>query len=66
MESNTTIKRPEWLTDEKIEEYRGYIADCDNPYTKEEVVALPFDGARDMKRYRAYMAIEALTEYGLM
>ena len=66
MESNTSTKRPEWLTDDVIAEWRAWIAACDNPYTKEEVIALPFDGDRDMKRYRAYSAIEALTEFGLM
>ena len=40
-----------------------YIQD---PYTKEEVISLPFDGDCDMKRYRAYSAIEGLTKYGLM
>ena len=66
MESDTNVKRPEWLTDEVIAEWKAYVAECDNPYTKEEVIALPFDGDYDMKRYRAYSAIEGLTKYGLM
>ena len=66
MESNTSIKRPEWLTDDVIAEWRSWAAACDNPYTKEEVLSLPFDGGQDPKRYRAYIAIDGLTQYGLM
>ena len=63
---NTDIKRPDWLTEEAIADMRHDIEICDNPYTYEDIIALEFDGWCDSRRYNAYLAIDILSEYGLL
>jgi predicted kinase len=63
MESN--ISKPEWLTDEIIEDMRNDIAICSNPYTENDIDNLYFDGELDQLRLNAYNAIKTLTEYGI-
>lgn len=65
MDSNTYPKRPEWLTDEKIEFFRKAIAECPNPYTDKDISELEFDGLFDCARARARNGIEILSEYGI-
>lgn len=66
MDMNSNIKRPEWLTDEVVERYKEYIAECDNPYTEEEMEEIPLDGMVDIVRWRAHHARIVLEKYGLM
>ena len=63
---NKDIKRPDWLTEEAIADMRHDLELCDNPYTKEEVLDLEYDGWYDARRYNAYLAIDILSEYGLL
>ena len=65
MASNTK-NLPEWLTDEAIAVMKKDLEKCSNPYTQEEVEALPLDGTRDMRRYNAHVAKEILTKYGII
>lgn len=64
MDSN--IPKPDWLTDELIEELKLNIAECDNPYTDEEVGKINFDDYIDWKRYNAAIAKDILTKYGIV
>lgn len=68
MESNISFKRPEWLTDEEIEDMKKMIAKCPNPMTEEEFkhLDLDFDGYMDSNRLNAYKAKEILTKYGII
>ena len=61
------IKLPDWLTKEKIQEYREDLKTAE-PYTDKEVADLPFDGLEfwNMDKYRAYVAKDTLTKYGLL
>ena len=52
------------LSKEEIEMYRRWYAESE-PYTEEEIDAIPFDGDIDYKKYKAYQAIEMLTYYGI-
>lgn len=42
------------------------IADCDNPYTYEEMNEIDFDGYIDWGRYNAAAAKDILTKYGII
>lgn len=53
------------LSESRIKKMRENIRNCPNPYTEEEMNALPFDGVIDSARARAYMAIKILTEHGI-
>ena len=66
MDMNSNIKRPEWLTDEVIERYKVYLAECDNPYTDEELDEIGLDAMLDIERLRAYHARIVLEKYNLM
>lgn len=64
MDSN--IPKPNWLTDELIEELKINIAECDNPYTDEEMDKIDFNSFIDWKRYNAAAANEILAKYGIV
>lgn len=64
MDSN--IPKPDWLTDELIEELKIDIAECDNPYTDEEMNKIDFGGSIDWKRYNATAAKDILLKYGII
>ncbi len=66
MESNISIKKPDWLTDEVIKRFRTYLQNCPNPYTDEEFEKLPFDDLGDADRRHAHLAKKILTKYGLL
>lgn len=66
MASNIVLARPEWLTDELIEDMKKEVAECPNPYTEAEIAKLELDGDMDIKRYNAYVAKSTLTEYSLL
>lgn len=66
MDSNTNIPKPDWLTDDLIEELKIDIAECDNPYTDEEMDKIDFDGVIDWKRYNAAAAKDILLKYGII
>lgn len=66
MDSNKNIPKPDWLTDELIDEMKTDIADCDNPYTYEEMNEIDFDGYIDWRRYNAAAAKDILTKYGII
>ena len=63
---NSNIPKPDWLTDELIEELKIDIAECDNPYTDEEMDQIDFDGSIDWKRYNAAAAKDILSKYGII
>ena len=63
MESN--ILKPDWLTDEVIENLRNDIVNCPDPYTKEDIEKWGLDEAFDVERLNAYEAIDTLTHYGI-
>ncbi len=63
MELNTNLKRPDWLTDKRIERLRQYIIACPNPYIENDPEINTLDGDLDMERYNAYYAIKILTKY---
>ncbi len=66
MALNTTSARPQWLTDELVEDMKKEVIECPNPYTEADVAALELDGDMDIKRYNAYVSKSTLTEYGLL
>lgn len=66
MESDTSLKRPEWLTDEQIEKFRKTLRECPNPYTEEDIKHWVYDGNMDIKRSNAYTAKRILSKYGLL
>lgn len=63
MESNTV--RPDWLTDEVIEEMRHNIQTCSNPYTQEDISNWEYDGEYNQHKLNAYDAIRILNKYGI-
>ena len=65
MESNINLKKPDWLTEERIKELRQYIENCSNPYTENDPEVTTFDGDLDVERFSAYYAIKTLTKYGI-
>lgn len=71
MKSNTQIARPNWLTDSRIAEMRQEIKACNNPYTEAELANIECDSdfsdsGLNLKRLRAYHAIETLKKYNLL
>lgn len=66
MDLNKKIPTPDWLTDELIEELKINIAECDDPYTDEEMAQIDFDGDIDWKRYNAAAAKDILLKYGII
>ena len=66
MDLNSNTRRPEWLTDDKVEQYKAYLAECDNPYTDEELDEIGLDAMLDIERLQAYHARIVLEKYGLM
>ena len=77
MDSNTNLKRPDWLTEERIHELLQILEECDNPYTDQEIADFALDdgldiytleckNAPDPKRMDANFAVHALKEYGLL
>ncbi len=66
MDSNTTSKLPEWLTPERIQEYKEDLARA-VPYTEEEVDDIPFDSTDyDVDRMDAYGAKRILSKYNII
>lgn len=63
---NSNIPKPDWLTDELIEELKIDIAKCENPYTDEEMEKIDFDGYIDWDRYNAAAAKDILSKYGII
>lgn len=66
MDSSINSNLPKWLTKEVVERLKADIEACPNPYTKEEVLNLPYDEGCDMLRLNAYEALDTLTRYGLI
>lgn len=66
MDSDTSSKRPDWLTDEAVEELKSDLVACPNPYTKEDIANIEMDALVDIARYNAYVAKDILTAYGLI
>lgn len=68
MDSNTSLKKPEWLTDEEIARFKKMIADCPKPMTEYEFKHLDWDcdGSMDIDRINAYKAKKILTKYGII
>jgi len=71
MKSNTQVTRPNWLTDSRVSEMRQEIKECNNPYTDAELADIEYDSdfsdsGLDLKRLRAYHAIETLKKYNLL
>ena len=64
MESN--IKKPKWLTEQRIAELKKDIDNCPNTYTEDEVGQIGLDDACDLRRYNAYNAKQILTHYGII
>lgn len=52
-------------SEEEIEEMKRLIKECDEPYTKHDVLNCEFDGKCDADRMGAYMAIKTLTRLGI-
>lgn len=66
MDSNTASKLPEWLTPERIREYKEDLAKA-VPYTEAEVDNIPFDSIDyDVDRMDAYDAKRILSKYNLI
>ena len=65
MDFNTSLKRPDWLTDEEIADLRQELKECPNPYTDEEELALENDAPFDVARSNAHFAKKLLTKYGI-
>lgn len=53
------------LDNKEIEMLKRWLNEAE-PYTEEEINALPLDGECDMDKYRAYVAKDTLTKYGLL
>ncbi|MEE0859430.1 MAG: hypothetical protein U0M12_08205 [Acutalibacteraceae bacterium] len=66
MDLNTYSQRPDWLTDEIVEELKKDLVRCSNPYTEEEVEELECDGYIDIKRANAKTAKDILVKYGIL
>ena len=62
---NSNIPKPDWLTDELIEELKDSISKCDNPYSDEEMEKIDFDGYIDWGRYNAAAAKDILSKYNI-
>lgn len=69
MDSNTNIKRPEWLTDDIVERLKDNLSRA-IPYTDEEykkaVAEMWFDDPYIDPKMIAYDAKKILKEYGLI
>lgn len=67
LDSNISQKKlPNWLTDEKIQQYKEDLKKA-VPYTEEEVMDIPFDSVDyDIDRMDAYDAQDILKHYGLI
>ena len=62
---DSSIKRPDWLTDDVIEEMRHDIQICPEPYTQKDILNWEYDGEYDQTRLNAYNAIRTLKKYGI-
>ena len=65
MDTNTQAK-PDWLTEEVINDLKNDLLICPNPYTDEDIKRLPLDGEIDIRRSNAKTAKEILSKYGLL
>lgn len=65
MDTNTQAK-PDWLTEEVINDLKNDLLICPNPYTDEDIKRLPLDGKIDIRRSNAKTAKEILSKYGLL
>ena len=66
MDSNTSITKPDWLTDEKIAQFRAEIKACPNPYTDDDFAdSIPMGDEMDLERCIAYNAKKILDKYGI-
>lgn len=66
LDSNTASKLPEWLTPERIREYKEDLAKA-VPYTEAEVDDIPFDSIDyDVDRMNAYGAKRILSKYNII
>lgn len=66
LDINTTSKLPEWLTPERIREYKEDLEKA-VPYTETEVNDIPFDSTDyDVDRMDAYDAKRILSKYNLI
>lgn len=66
MDSNTNITKPDWLTDEKIAQFKADIKACSNPYTDEDFAdSIPMGDEMDLERWIAYNAKKTLDKYGI-
>lgn len=64
MTLSTYPPKPDWLTDDKIKEFKQELKECPNPYTEEELSELEYDGDVDIERHNAYVAREILEHFG--
>ena len=63
---SSTIKKPDWLTAQKILELKEMVLSCANPYTEEDVKRIELDGKCDLHRYNAFLAKQTLEHYGIL